>query len=362
MTPDEVLAVGTRKGLFLARSSGGGAFELDPVHFSTVAVHAVAVDTRRETPRVLAAIEYGHFGPSVMWSDDLGATWREAERAPVAFPEHTGTALQRVWQLRPSPSEPDVVWAGAEPGALFRSEDGGVTYDLVEPLWAHPHRAQWQPGGGGLCMHTVLPHPGDPKTLGVAVSTGGFYRSFDGGTTWEAANRGIYVPFLPEEADRYPEFGQCVHKVDFHPSRPDRLYLQHHFGVYRSDDFGGSWTPIGEGLPSDFGFPVAVHPDRPDTLFVFPLRADVDRTPVDHRPAVYRSDDAGGSWRRLDAGLPDRSYAAVLRDAMCASAPGVFFGTRDGEVYGSRDDGESWTLVARHLPDVLTVRAARLHG
>nr|BFE78943.1 hypothetical protein GCM10020093_015440 [Planobispora longispora] len=167
---------------------------------------------------------------------------------------------------------------GTEPGALFRSEDGGVTYSLVEGLWNHPHRAQWQPGGGGLCMHTVLPHPTDPKSIGVAVSTGGFYRSTDAGASWEAANQGIRALFLPE-GSQYPEFGQCVHKVAVHPSRPERLFLQHHFGVYRSDDFGGSWTSIGDSLPSDFGFPIVVHPDRPDTVYVFPLQADMDRTP-----------------------------------------------------------------------------------
>ncbi|RJL20812.1 WD40/YVTN/BNR-like repeat-containing protein [Bailinhaonella thermotolerans] len=357
---DMILAIGTRKGLFLARSRDGGPFEVGEVKFSTIAVHAVAFDTRRSPARLLAAIEYGHFGPSVMWSDDLGGTWGEAERPPVAFPEDTGTTLERVWQLQVSPTEPDVVYAGAEPGALFRSEDGGRTYSLVRGLWDHPHRAQWQPGGGGLCMHTVLPHPSDPKSIAIAVSTGGFYRSSDGGQSWEAANRGIRAPFMPE-GQQYPEFGQCVHKVARHPSRPERLFLQHHWGVYRSDDHGASWTSIGDSLPSDFGFPIVVHPERPDTVYVIPLHGDMDRTPVGHRYRVYRSDDAGGSWRPLSAGLPDEpTYSSILRDAMCAEGSSVFFGTRDGQVYASRDDGETWTTVARHLPDVLTVRAVTL--
>ncbi|GAA3694874.1 sialidase family protein [Nonomuraea antimicrobica] len=357
---DAVLAIGTRKGLFLARSTGGGGFEVEPVRFSTVAVHSVAIDTRGTTPRLLAGIEYGHFGPSVMYSDDLGKSWQEAERPPIAFPEKTGATLSRVWQLALSPSEPDVVWAGVEPAALFRSEDRGATYRLVEGLWEHPHRERWEPGGGGLCLHTIVNHPADPDVLAVAVSAAGFYRTTDGGMSWEAANKNIRAPFLPE-GQQYPEFGQCVHKVSMHPSRPERLYLQHHFGVYRSDDFGGSWRDIGSALPSDFGFPIAVHPSRPDTVYVLPLTADIDRTPVGHRYQVYRSDDAGGSWQPSSAGLPEGPvHAAVLRDAMTASEAGVFFGTRDGEVYGSRDDGEKWSLVGRHLPDVLTVRAAVL--
>jgi photosystem II stability/assembly factor-like uncharacterized protein len=323
-----------------------------------VAVHSVAVDTRGPSPRLLAGIEYGHFGPSVLWSDDFGATWEEAERPPVAFPERTETALSKVWQLTPSPSEPGVVWAGAEPAALFRSEDGGKTYSLIESLWDHPTRPEWQPGGGGLCLHTIIPHPADPRRMGVAASSVGFFRTEDGGRSWQPSNRNIRTPYRPE-GSQYPEWGQCVHKVAQNPATPERLYLQHHFGVYRSDDFGAEWTDIGKDLPSDFGFSIAVHPSRPDTIYVFPLQADMDRTPIGHRPKVFRSDDGGDSWQPFSAGLPqDDVYSSVLRDALTASDAGIFFGTRDGEVYGSRDDGETWTQIAGHLPDVFVVRAA----
>ncbi|MBP2704146.1 exo-alpha-sialidase [Microbispora sp. RL4-1S] len=357
---EALLAIGTRKGLFLARSANGGPFRVEPVRFSTIGVPSIAIDTRQAPVRLLAGLEYGHFGPSLRWSDDLGKTWQEAPSPPIAFPERTGTSLVKVWQLLPSPAEPDVVWAGAEPAALFRSEDRGETYRMVEGLWDHPTRPQWRPGGGGLCLHTIVPHPEDAGRIAIAASAVGFFRSADGGATWEPANRNIRAPFLPEGA-QYPEFGQCVHKVAQHPARPERLYLQHHFGVYRSDDFGGTWTDVGSGLPSDFGFPIVTHPDDPDRLWVFPLHSDMNRTPVGYRYQVFRSDDGGAAWQGFSAGLPEGPvHASVLRDAATAGPAGLFFGTRDGEVYGSRDDGESWFTIARHLPDVLCVRAAVL--
>ncbi|WP_026416718.1 WD40/YVTN/BNR-like repeat-containing protein [Actinomadura oligospora] len=358
---DHALVIGTRKGMVVARPrASDGGWDADPLLFTPSPVTAVASDPR--TGRLLAALNNPFWGVSIAVSDDLGRTWtepaREADTAPIAFPEHTGTALRDVWQLRFSPTEPDVVYAGAEPAALFRSEDGGMTFDLVEGLWNHPHRPSWKPGAGGLCLHTVLPDPTDPDTVTIAISAAGVYRSTDGGATWTARNHGITAAFLP---DPPPEFGQCVHKVDLHPSRPERMFLQHHGGVYRSDDAGGSWTRIDAGLPADFGFPLVVHPHRPDTLYVLPLNADVDRTPAGHRYQVHRSDDAGATWRALDKGLPEGPcYASVLRDAMCADTldpAGIYFGTRDGWVYASRDDGETWAEVARHLPDVLCVRA-----
>jgi hypothetical protein len=361
---EAIVLVGTRKGLITARSSDRQSWTVEPIQFSNKEVSALGIDLRRDPPRLFAGVGTGHWGPLLAHSDDLGRTWIEPEHAPIAFPESTDTALIRIWQVQPAgEAEPDVVYAGVEPHALFRSDDGGLSFSLVEGLWNHPQRAEWQPGGGGACLHTVIPHPGDTRRLLVAMSAAGVYRSADGGASWEPANRGIQAAWLPED-QRFPEFGQCVHRVAMHPARPERLYAQNHFGVYRSDDGADSWTAIESGLPSNFGFPMVVHPHKPDTIFAFPLRADEERIPPDGKCRVYRSDDAGASWRPLSTGLPEGPYyAAVLRDAMCADSgdpAGIYFGTRLGEVYGSVDDGESWSIVADHLPDVLTVRAAVL--
>jgi photosystem II stability/assembly factor-like uncharacterized protein len=363
-----LLAVGTRKGLFLARAAVGergreSGWSFGEPHFNAQAVYSVAIDTRRPgAPRLLAGGDSAHWGPSVFRSDDLGATWREPSRPAVKFPEDTGSSLERVWQLQPGGrSEPEVVYAGTEPGALFRSVDGGESFELVRELWDHPTRQDWVPGGGGLGLHTVLVDPRDSRSVTVAVSTGGAYRSADAGGSWEPCNRGVQAAFLPE-GQRYPDHGQCVHKVARDAADPDRLYLQNHWGVYRSDDAGTSWHSIGDSLPSDFGFPVLSHPRRGGVAYVFPLNADYDRVPAGRRCRVYRTQDAGGSWQELGEGLPDSAhYGPVLRDAMCtdgADPAGVYFGNRNGEVFASADEGDTWRQLAAHLPDVLCVRAA----
>ncbi|MCM0676184.1 exo-alpha-sialidase [Micromonospora phytophila] len=358
-----LLAIGTAKGLFLATSTDGRrSWEVSGPHFPMTGVYAVAVDKRRATPRLLAGMTSSHFGPSVATSDDLGATWHEPDRAPVAFPADTGASLGRVWQLTPAgPGQPDLVWAGTEPSALFRSDDGGVSYELVRPLWDHPHRERWGAGFGGQAVHTVLPHPEDPERVTVAMSTGGVYHSTDAGASWSPGNTGIHAYFLPDE---WPEFGQCVHKIARDAGEPRRLYAQNHHGVYRSDDDGRTWSSIADGLPSDFGFPIVTLPGRPGAVLTFPLAADSERFPAGRRCRVWRSLDAGDSWQALSTGLPEGPfYPAVLRDAMCADdgePGGVYFGTRSGEVYASRDEGDSWSPVAAHLPDVLCVRAAEV--
>lgn len=357
-----LLMIGTRKGLFLARSDDRRDWTLDGPHFAMNAVYAVAIDTRAPTPRLLVGADSEHWGPSIFTSDDGGESWHEPEGGALRFPAETGAALVRAWQLQPAgPAEPGVVWAGVEPAALFRSEDGGSTYSLVEGLWDHPDRPQWMPGGGGLCLHTVVPHPTDADRMVVAVSAAGVYRTGDGGKSWVPSNSGITAWHNP---DPHPPFGQCVHKIARHPDRPEQMFLQNHGGVYRSDDGGATWGEIHGGLPATFGFPTVAHPHRPGTAYVYPLVADAHRMPPEDRCRVYRTTDAGESWHPLATGLPqERAYLTVLRDAMCTDdepVAGVYLGTRTGEVFASADEGESWASIARHLPDVLSVRAAHV--
>jgi len=360
---DVVVLVGTSKGLFTLTSGAERAdWSLAGPSFPGEEIYSAVVDTRGGRNRLLVGATSNHWGPSVYRSDDLGASWEEPSAGTLAFPSETGAAVARVWQLQPAAdAQPGVVYAGVEPAALFRSDDGGESFALDQGLWDHPHRPQWNPGGGGLCLHTVLPDPAGGTRLAVAVSAAGFYRTLDG-HTWEAANVGIRAPFLPEPT---PEFGQCVHKVDRHPSAPDTLFLQHHWGVYRSDDFGGRWDEVGAAdLPSTFGFPVVADPHRPGTAYVLPLTSDSFRVVPEGRLRVYRTTDGGASWTALSEGLPqENAYLSVLRDGFGADTldpTGLYFGTRTGDVFGSADGGESWRELARHLPPVLCVKAAVL--
>lgn len=361
-----VLMVGTRKGLWIATSDEARQeWELTGPHSAMEEVYSCLIDTRVDPgadagspPRLLAGASSPWLGPQVRISEDLGVTWTDAPGAP-RFPDDVDASVERVWQLAAG-TEPGTVWAGTEPGAVFRSDDGGSTYTLERALWDHPHRPQWSAGFGGQAFHTILPHPTDPDSLTAALSTGGVYATTDGGATWEPRNQGIRADFLPE-GQQYPEFGQCVHKVARHPSRPERLYAQNHGGVFRSDDEGGSWTSIADGLPVDFGFPVVVHPHEPDTVYLFPLSGGDGRFPPEGRARVWRSRDAGGTWEELGEGLPDSYYVAVMRDAMCAddhASAGIYLGGRNGAVWASADSGETWGQVVADLPDIMCVRAA----
>lgn len=356
-----VLMVGTRKGLWVGQSDESRVdWSWTGPHFNMEEVYSCMVDTRGDRPRLFAGSSSSWVGPKVSWSDDLGETWEEAPGGP-RFPDDTDASVERIWQLTPG-AEPGVVWAGTEPGAIFRSTDGGATFALERALWDHPQRPEWGEGFGGQAFHTLLPHPTDPESLTAAISTGGVYQTTDGGASWTARNAGIKAEFLPE-GQQFPAFGQCVHKVTRHPSRPERLFLQNHGGVYRSDDEGGSWQSIADGLPSDFGFPVVVHPHEPDTIFVFPLGGGDGRFPPEGKAVVWRSRDAGESWEPLSDGLPDAFWVGVMRDAMCADthdSAGLYLGARNGSVWASADSGETWREVVRDLPDVMVVRAARI--
>lgn len=358
---ETLLMIGTRKGLWIARSGDRRSWELTGPDHVMGEVHAVAVDTRSDTPRLLMSSRHWHIGPQVMYSDDLGATWSSAPSGGVAFPDDIGESVAAVWGLGLSAADPEVVYAGTEPSALFRSTDRGESFELVRGLWDHPHRPEWQPGAGGQAIHTVLPHPSDPRRVTVAMSTGGVYRTTDGGKSWEPANRGIKAEFMPDEVS-FPEYGQCVHKAARSANDPDVLYAQNHGGVYRSDDAGDSWTSIAAGLPAEFGFPIVTHPRVDGTVWVFPLESSFQRFPADRGCRVWRSTDRGESWEEQGRGLPEEGfYAGVLRDAMCVDdgePAGVYLGSRDGSVYASPDEGEEWFTVAQHLPDVLSVRAA----
>lgn len=356
-----LIAIGTKKGLWLATSQDRRTYTLSEPYFLNLEVPSVAIDTRGPTPRILAGVNDWHWGPTVVYSDDLGATWSEPEQGAIKFPEDTGAALERVWHLHPDTADrPGVVWAGCEPISVWKSTDGGENFELNRGLWDHPHRPEWGAGFGGPAAHTILPNPSDPRTVHVAISTGGVYRTRDGGSTWQARNRGISAGFLPDEE---PEFGQCVHRITADSANPERLYAQNHGGVYRSDDGGDRWVDIAGGLPADFGFTFLAHPRAADTAWTLPLRADYQRIPLDGRLSLYRTTDAGATWTEQHTGLPDNEYNVVLRDAADVDLPdpggsaGLYFGTRGGEVYASNDEGQSFLQVADRLPDVLSIRA-----
>jgi photosystem II stability/assembly factor-like uncharacterized protein len=362
---DVLVMVGTTKGAFLLRSSGARKkWDVGGPHFPGHSVYAMAYDGRGKKPTLWAGTNSMHWGGVLRSSTDFGKHWTEPESANVKFPTETGASLKQIWKIRPGrPEEPNTLFCGVEPAALFESRDGGETWELNRGLYDHPHRARWQPGGGGLCLHTILPDAQDRDRMFIAISTGGVYRTDDGGRTWQPRNHGVRADFLP---GKFPEYGQCVHKVVAHPSRPDRLFLQNHWGLYRSDDGGDSWTDIANGVPSDFGFCMAMHPHDPETVYIVPIESDQFRCTPEGKLRVYRTRNAGKSWEALTRGLPQKeALECVLRDAMSVdhmNPAGVYFGTRSGLVYGSPDGGASWSKLIGGLPPVVSVEAAVVGG
>lgn len=356
---DTVLLAGTMKGLWLFRSSEGSSWDLSGPHFPGYAIYGVTLDLRGTGPRILAGIGHNQFGSVIAHSDDNGASWVKPEEGNVKFPEQSDWALKRVWQIVGGPDDqPELVYAGVEPAALFASNDGGLTFELNKGLYDHPHRPQWEPGNGGLGLHSIQTDPRDRDRILVAISTGGVYRSDDGGVSWQARNKGIKAVFMP---DQEPEFGQCVHKIALSPTQPDTIYLQNHWGLYRSDDGADNWVAIEEGVPSTFGFPVVAHPRDPDTAYVIPLESDQYRATPDAKCRVYRTTNRGESWEPLSKGLPQTdAHLTILRDGFCGDDGdplGLYFGTRQGQIFSSANEGESWGMVIDNLPPVVNVKA-----
>jgi hypothetical protein len=322
-------------------------------------INALAYDGRNGRHRLWASTA-SFWGTFLRSTDDFGKSWTNPREAQIKFPADSGDSLKNVWQIMPGrPDEPDVIYCGVEPAALFQSRDAGETWSLVRGLYDHPHRHRWTPGNGGLCLHTILLDPVKKDRITVAVAAGGVYSSDDGGANWQPRNRGVRVVFMPE---RYPEFGQCVHKIAMHPARPERMFLQNHWGLYRSDDAGESWRDIANGVPSDFGFAMVIHPRDPDCVYVVPVESDEFRCTPSGRLRVYRTRNAGASWEALTRGLPQKgAYETVLRDSMTADSfepTGIYFGTRSGSLYGSTDEGKTWKKILEGLPSIVCVRAA----
>jgi len=342
----KVLLVGTRKGLFLIR---GNEIE-GPLLKGWDVFHATR-DPR--SGALFAAANTFWFGPSVQRSDDGGETWERAEQ--LAVPESLGT-LKNMWHVEPGhPSQPDVLWAGGDPGVLFRSEDGGRTWEPNRALVEHPTRDRWQPGAGGMCLHSIQLDPDDPERLYIGISAAGTFRTDDGGESWTPVNKNVLAGF--NEEDKYPEVGNCVHKLLIHPAKPERLWQQNHCGVYRSDDRGDNWERLDEnGLPSEFGFPIMLDPSDPDVAYVIPEDGAEFRATAGGRLGVYKTTDAGASWQLHADGLPNPAWTGVLREASSWDADGIYFGTQSGSVY-SLTNG-NWSEVAQQLPPVLSVEVA----
>jgi len=362
---DVLLLIGTMKGAFILRSNAARTrWQMGGPYFAGQAVYALAYDGRVGRQRIWAGTGSEHWGATLSSSDDFGRSWTNPETTPVKFPEGTDAAVKRIWQIHPSrPEEAEALYVGVEPAALFESRDAGESFQLVRGLWDHPHRAQWQPGGGGLCLHTIVDDPNNSQRMWVAISTGGVYRTDDGGQTWRTAHKGVRADFMP---DKHPEFGQCVHKIAMNPARPETLYLQNHWGLYRSDDGGDSWRDIAHGVPSDFGFPMVAHPHDPEVAYIIPLESDMFRATPEGKLRVYRTRNGGESWEPLTRGLPQKdALECVLRDAMAAdilNPAGIYFGTRSGQVYGSNDGGASWERLMSGLPPIVCVKTALVGG
>lgn len=352
-----LLLVGTSKGAFIFRSDERRKkWSLDGPHFRGLNVHHFILDPRdRET--LYAATYSDWWGCDIQRSRDGGRTWVRT-KSGVRYAKDSGLSVKCVWHIRPGrANEPGVVYAGVDPAGLFRSEDGGNTWEELLGLNRHSTRKRWFPGKGGLILHTILPDPADKRRMQVAISAAGVFRTEDGGRTWEPRNRGTRADFLP---NKFPDLGQCVHKLAM-AADGKRLYQQNHCGVYRSDSAGERWQDISRGLPSRFGFCMAAHPRETNVAWVVPITGSEYRACPDGRLAAYRTRNGGKTWQRVSRGLPERNaHLLVLREAMSADSAdsaGVYFGTSTGQVFHTRDEGREWRLLADYLPPIYSVEA-----
>src|SRR6187200_815056 len=365
------LLVGTKKGAFTLESDGKRErWDITGPHFGGWEIYHLK-GSPADPNRLYASQSTGWFGQLIQRSDDGGKTWAPVdnqfayEGVPGTHQWYDGTPhpweFKRVWHLEPSPIDPDTVYAGVEDAALFRSTDGGQHWQEISGLRQHGSGPAWQPGAGGLCLHTILLDPKDRERMFVAISAAGAFRSDDGGKSWRPINRGLKSEYIP---DNEAEVGHCVHRIAMHRSRPEVLFMQKHWDVMRTDNAGESWREVSGNLPSDFGFPIDVHAHEPETIYVVPIKSDSEHYPPEGKLRVYRSRTGGDEWQALTTGLPQKDcYVNVLRDAMAVDSLdscGIYFGTTGGQVYGSSDAGDTWKAIVHDLPPVVSVEVQTL--
>jgi photosystem II stability/assembly factor-like uncharacterized protein len=363
--------VGTRKGAFILTSDATRKkWEIDGPHFAGWEIYHVK-GSPVDPNRIYASQCSGWFGQMIQRSNDGGKNWEPVgnkflyEGIPGTHQWYDGTAhpweFKRVWHLEPSLKEVDTVYAGVEDAALFLSTDAGQNWQELPGLRGHGSGPKWQPGAGGMGLHTILLDPSNPARMFIAISAAGVFRTDDAGKTWRPANKGLRSEFMPDPG---AEVGHCVHRIAMHRSRPNVLFMQKHWDIMRSDDSGDSWREVSGNLPSDFGFPIDVHAHEPETIYVVPIKSDSEHFPPEGKLRVYRSRTGGNEWEALTKGLPQSDcYVNVLRDAMAVDALdscGVYFGTTGGQVYASADSGDSWSAIVRDLPAVLSVEVQTL--
>ena len=380
--------VGTKKGAFVCTADGQRKdWKIEGPFFGGWEIYH-AKGSPVDPNRIYVSQSSGWFGQIIQRSDDGGKTWNPPGSAPedlvspqgwpqgesnkFTYEGETGTHLwydgtphpwefKRVWHLEPSLTDADVVYAGVEDAALFQSKDAGTAWTELSGLRQHTTGKDWQPGAGGMCLHTILIDPTAPNRIWVAISAAGCFRTDDGGVTWKPTNKGLVSSFMPNPE---AEVGHCVHRIASHASKPNTLYMQKHWDVMRSDDSGDNWTKVSGNLPCDFGFPIDVHAHEPETIYVVPIKSDGEHFPPEGKLRVYRSKTGGNEWEALTNGLPQQDcYVNVLRDAMAVDSLddcGIYFGTTGGQVYVSADGGDNWSAINEHFPSVLSVEVQTL--